>query len=279
MSQARSARSFFKPMSRRKSASNSSTRELTAQERKDAEHKLGALHRRVENYERREATLQRQVAEAEAQVRAELNKAESDKALIGVPIDGESEVWMKALGNLRGEIDSAFDKSHARTTEILSEQEKDLLRAFRARLFDRKQELAMLRSIRDEKAASWISRVRQLESDYDYAKEASETLQRNSSTLMARNRELKKKNSEGARERKSLIDQLVLSKRARKVLKEELSRITEEYETVVATEVAPAATVPSWVTVSSLMLPKNGLSDGSPIFATMCAGALILLLL
>ena len=68
MSQARSARSFFKPMSRRKSASNSSTRELTAQERKDAEHKLGALHRRVENYERREATLQRQVAEAEAQV-------------------------------------------------------------------------------------------------------------------------------------------------------------------------------------------------------------------
>ncbi|KAH8060428.1 hypothetical protein JL722_4523 [Aureococcus anophagefferens] len=186
---------------------------------RDAEHKMRALTRRVENYKRRETTLQREVAEAETLV-----KAERERGGDGNPVDLASEAtqWMDALGkmrgagrehpnfNSRGEIDVAYENARGRTDDILDEQQKDMLRAFRARLFDRQQELAALRARRDEKAASWIGRVRQLESDNDYAKETTCTLQRNSSTLMARNRELRRKNGEGGKARKALVDQLVL---------------------------------------------------------------------
>ncbi|KAH8063553.1 hypothetical protein JL722_2733 [Aureococcus anophagefferens] len=220
---------------------------------RDAEHKMRALTRRVENYKRRETTLQREVAEAETLV-----KAERERGGDGNPVDLASEAtqWMDALGkmrgagrehpnfNSRGEIDVAYANARGRTDDILDEQQKDMLRAFRARLFDRQQELAALRARRDEKAASWIGRVRQLESDNDYAKETTCTLQRNSSTLMARNRELRRKNGEGGKARKALVDQLVLSKRCRATLREELQQLEEDLATASQPRLARARAPP-----------------------------------
>ncbi|KAK7247763.1 hypothetical protein SO694_00122083 [Aureococcus anophagefferens] len=220
---------------------------------RDAEHKMRALTRRVENYKRRETTLQREVAEAETLV-----KAERERGGDGNPVDLASEAtqWMDALGkmrgagrehpnfNSRGEIDVAYENARGRTDDILDEQQKDMLRAFRARLFDRQQELAALRARRDEKAASWIGRVRQLESDNDYAKETTCTLQRNSSTLMARNRELRRKNGEGGKARKALVDQLVLSKRCRATLREELQQLEEDLATASQPRLARARAPP-----------------------------------
>lgn len=51
------------------------------------------------------------------------------------------------------------------------EQEKDLLRAFRARLFDIQSDLEKERSKRDEGAAMWIEKNRQLEKEIDWIKE------------------------------------------------------------------------------------------------------------
>ncbi|KAH8054905.1 hypothetical protein JL721_10321 [Aureococcus anophagefferens] len=220
---------------------------------RDAEHKMRALTRRVENYKRRETTLQREVAEAETLV-----KAERERGGDGNPVDLASEAtqWMDALGkmlgagrehpnfNSRGEIDVAYENARGRTDDILDEQQKDMLRAFRARLFDRQQELAALRARRDEKAASWIGRVRQLESDNDYAKETTCTLQRNSSTLMARNRELRRKNGEGGKARKALVDQLVLAKRCRATLREELQQLEEDLATASQPRLARARAPP-----------------------------------
>ncbi|EGB12920.1 hypothetical protein AURANDRAFT_60912 [Aureococcus anophagefferens] len=214
---------------------------------------MRALTRRVENYKRRETTLQREVAEAETLV-----KAERERGGDGNPVDLASEAtqWMDALGkmrgagrehpnfNSRGEIDVAYENARGRTDDILDEQQKDMLRAFRARLFDRQQELAALRARRDEKAASWIGRVRQLESDNDYAKETTCTLQRNSSTLMARNRELRRKNGEGGKARKALVDQLVLSKRCRATLREELQQLEEDLATASQPRLARARAPP-----------------------------------
>ena len=66
---------------------------------RDAEHKMRALTRRVENYKRRETTLQREVAEAETLV-----KAERERGGDGNPVDLASEAtqWMDALGKMRG---------------------------------------------------------------------------------------------------------------------------------------------------------------------------------
>ena len=56
-------------------------------------------------------------------------------------------------------------------SKILQDQERDLLRAFRARLFDVQTELDREKSKKDDSAAAWIQRSRQLEAEVDWAKE------------------------------------------------------------------------------------------------------------
>ena len=46
-----------------------------------------------------------------------------------------------------------------------------MLRAFRARLFDVQTELDREKSKKDDSAAAWIQRSRQLEAEVDWAKE------------------------------------------------------------------------------------------------------------
>jgi len=211
---------------------------------RDAQYKLQALGRRVENYKRREVSLQREVAEAAARVDAE--KRSNGEGVSTNP--GEKDAagaWMSDLDDMRVEIDGAFEHSKSRTDEILEDQQRDMMRAFKSKLFDRKRELAAMRAARDEKASGWIARVRRLEADYEYAKEASSTMQRNASTLMARNRELKGKNAVGGRAREGLIQELVLNKRARAQLREELVRITAEEAEVCHAPASIAATEPT----------------------------------
>ena len=58
-----------------------------------------------------------------------------------------------------------------RTSRILHDQERDLLRAFRARLCDVQTELEKEKSKKDDGAGAWIERSRQLESEVEWAKE------------------------------------------------------------------------------------------------------------
>ena len=73
---------------------------------------------------------------------------------------------------------------------ILEEQERDLLRAFRARLFDKQMEVAHLKRKKDESAASWIARSRKLEAEVDWAREMGGRLQRVNTDLARENAEL-----------------------------------------------------------------------------------------
>ena len=56
------------------------------------------------------------------------------------------------------------------TSRILQEQERDLLRAFRAGLFDVQNELEKEKSKSEEGASLWIEKNRQLEKDLEWAK-------------------------------------------------------------------------------------------------------------
>ena len=53
----------------------------------------------------------------------------------------------------------------------MQEQERDLLRAFRARLFDVQTELEKEKSKKDDGAGAWIEKSRQLEAEVEWAKE------------------------------------------------------------------------------------------------------------
>ena len=54
-----------------------------------------------------------------------------------------------------------------------TDQERDLLRAFRARLFDVQTELEKEKNKTDDGASAWIEKSRQLEAEVDWAKEVS----------------------------------------------------------------------------------------------------------
>lgn len=144
---------------------------------------------------------------------------------------GEDEVderrWLAKLSSMKEKISDGFANSFDRTEALLADQECDLLRAFKARLFDRHQELAALRAIREEKASGWIARVGRLEAELDYARETRMALERQCAQLTATNRDLRRSTTAAAKERKLLIDDLVLSKKRRFTLREELERLDE----------------------------------------------------
>jgi hypothetical protein len=66
----------------------------------------------------------------------------------------------------------------------MQEQERDLLRDFRARLFDVQTELEKEKSKKDDGAIAWIERSRQLESEVEWAKEVADRLERVNQSLL-----------------------------------------------------------------------------------------------
>ena len=90
-------------------------------------------------------------------------------------------------------------------TSALSEQERDLLRAFRARLFDVQTELEKEKSKADDGASIWIEKNRQLEKDLDWAKEMADRLERVNQALGKENKRLKSQFSSQVRERTPLV--------------------------------------------------------------------------
>ena len=74
---------------------------------------------------------------------------------------------------------------------MLQEQEKDLLRAFRARLYDVQIELEVERSKKDDGALEWIERTRTLGKELDWSREEALRLDRVNQFLAKENTRLK----------------------------------------------------------------------------------------
>lgn len=85
---------------------------------------------------------------------------------------------------MHGQILSNVELVQNRTATIMQEQERDLLRSFRARLFDVQTELEKEKSKKDDGAIAWIEKCRQLESEVEWAKEVADRLERVNQTLL-----------------------------------------------------------------------------------------------
>jgi hypothetical protein len=137
--------------------------------------------------------------------------------------------WMKSdtkigkLKQMHTQILQNVELVQDRTARILQEQESDLLRAFRARLFDVQSELEKERSKKDDGASAWIERSRQLEAEVEWAKEVSDRLERVNQTLLAENNRLKSQFNSQEEDRNFLIKQLV-------AVKKDNARLRAEYE-------------------------------------------------
>jgi hypothetical protein len=111
------------------------------------------------------------------------------------------------------QILSNVERVQERTGKILQEQERDLLRAFRARLFDVQTELEKEKNKTDDGASAWIEKSRQLEAEVDWAKEMADRLDRVNQSMGRENARLKAQFKTQEDDREFLIRQLVAVKK------------------------------------------------------------------
>ena len=174
------------------------------------------LERRQESYVSRERAYKTRIEELEEELLSQRQ---------------EKTGWMKEDGKMsqlkaiQGQILNNVELVQDRTARILQEQERDLLRAFRARLFDVQTELEKEKSKKEDGAGAWIERSHQLESEVEWAKEVADRLERVNQTLIQENMRLKSQFNSQEEDRNFLIKQLVS-------VKKDNARLRSEYATL-----------------------------------------------
>lgn len=174
------------------------------------------LERRQESYVSRERAYKTRIEELEEELLSQRQ---------------EKTGWMKEDGKMsqlkaiQGQILNNVELVQDRTSRILQEQERDLLRAFRARLFDVQTELEKEKSKKEDGAGAWIERSHQLESEVEWAKEVADRLERVNQALIQENMRLKSQFNSQEEDRNFLIKQLVS-------VKKDNARLRSEYATL-----------------------------------------------
>lgn len=171
------------------------------------------LKRRQESYIRRQRQYETRIEALEVELDAlkagRTNWMETDERICNI-----RDLHKQLLKNVEHVQDS--------TAKVLKEQERDLLRAFRARLFDIQSELEVEKSKADVGASSWIEKNRQLERGLDWAKEMADRLERVNQSLQKENTRLKSQFKTQEDDREFLIRQLVAVKKDNVQLRQEL---------------------------------------------------------
>lgn len=139
---------------------------------------------------------------------------------------------MTHLKSMQSQILKNVELVQDRTAKILQEQERDLLRAFRARLFDVQTELEKEKSKKDDGAGAWIEKSRQLEAEVEWAKEVADRLERVNQTLAQENSRLKSQFTSQEEDRNFLIKQLVAVKKDNARLRAEYNAIEADNEKI-----------------------------------------------
>lgn len=179
------------------------------------------LERRQESYISRERAYKTRIEELEE----ELSRQKQRKSG-WVSTDSKLSV----LKQMQTQIVENVELVQDRTAHILQEQERDLLRAFRARLFDVQTELDKERGRKDDGAAQWIERCRQLEAEVEWAKEVADRLERVNQNLVAEAARLKTQFANQEEDRNHLVKQLVAIKRTNAAMKSEHAALKDEYD-------------------------------------------------
>lgn len=177
------------------------------------------LERRQESYVSRERAYKTRIDELEEEL---LNQRQSKTGWM------KEDTKMQNLKKWQGNIINNIELVQDRTARILQEQERDLVRAFRARLFDVQTELEKEKSKKEDGAGAWIERSRQLEAEVEWAKEVADRLERVNQTLLQDNNRLKSQFKSQEEDRNFLIKQLVSVKKDNARLRSEYAAIESE---------------------------------------------------
>lgn len=177
------------------------------------------LKRRQENYILRERAHLTKIEELEEEIQ------NFKKAKAGWMDSDDKTHKLKAY---QQQILDNVELVQERTGKILQEQERDLLRAFRARLFDIQSELERERNKKDEGADVWVERGRQLEAELEWSKEVSDRLERINQSLTLENNRLKSQYKSQEDDRNFMIKELVMVKKENAKFKVEFTALEQE---------------------------------------------------
>ena len=164
--------------------------------------------RRLESYTRREKRYQEEAEE----LRAEISR-------IGKAKPQEEASLMGQLRTDHRQVMEGIETLQKKTSSVLQEQEKDLLRAFRARLYDVQIELEVERSKKDDGSIEWIERTRTLGKELDWSREEALRLDRVNRHLTKESARLKAQLKSQEDDRDFLVRQMLALKKENARLK------------------------------------------------------------
>ncbi|ETM53013.1 hypothetical protein L914_03472 [Phytophthora nicotianae] len=185
------------------------------------------LARRQESYVRRERQYKVRINELEALLSDSRAKKSKENTL---------DASMDRVRAMHRSILDSVDQVQDRTSKILQgkyvmlAQEKDLLRAFRARLYSVQEELESEKNKTDDGASAWIEKSKQLETEVEWTKELADRLDRLNQSLTRENQRLKTQFSTQENDREFLVKQLVTVKKDNVSLRTELEALRQQLD-------------------------------------------------
>ena len=161
--------------------------------------------------------------EREYRSRIELLEREVSRMRGSAPADGDVDSHRVKLRQIHTTIMKNIEQVQDQTARILQEQERDLLRAFRARLFEVQTELEKANARATSGAQEWVDKCKRLEKELEWARETADRLDRHNSALTRENGQLRTQFKTQEDDREYLVRQLVAAKKDNARLRQDLA--------------------------------------------------------
>lgn len=119
----------------------------------------------------------------------------------------EEKSRMEPLRSLHGNIQDTINSIQNKTARVLQDQERDLIRAFRARLADVTVELENERKKNESGSAEWVARCRKLTEELEWLRDLTDKLTSENKSVLKDNRRFKRQMKTQEEDREFLIRQ------------------------------------------------------------------------
>jgi len=148
------------------------------------------------------------------------NKIESLERRLNDGVDHDEHLQRRAvIENMHKTVIMGLESIQANTAKILQDQEKDLMRAFRARLQEVSKDLEATRKGKGEAGTELQMRHKRVVAELHEAQELAQTFDKKNQQLTAENQKLLEKLRTREDDRQCLLRELVLSKKENARLK------------------------------------------------------------
>ncbi|CAL1172026.1 unnamed protein product [Cladocopium goreaui] len=201
----------------------------------DKEAMIAELQKQLDEERNKNRTLEDQykhrVASFVKREKATMNKIEAlEKRLLEGAENDEHSKRMEAIGNMHRSVITGLECIQTNTAKILQDQEKDLMRAFRARLQEVSKDLEAQRSRKGEHSTEQQAHHRRVVAELHKTQELAQTFDKKNQQLTAENQKLQEKLRTREDDRQALLRELVLSRKEVQGLKQQFTGSKESAE-------------------------------------------------